>query len=125
MVDVSSADARRFVPLSAPQFNILLALADEDRHGYGIILEIADRTAGALRLGTGTIYTALAGLAETGLVAGSSGARAARPGHDERRRYYRLTPLGRAVLQLEVERLDGLVRQARRKGLRPAPARGK
>ena len=122
MVDVSSADARRFVPLSAPQFNILLALADEDRHGYGIILEIADRTAGALRLGTGTLYTALAGLADTGLVAGSS---RARPGGDERRRYYRLTPLGRAVLQLEVERLDGLVRQARRKGLKPAPARGK
>jgi DNA-binding PadR family transcriptional regulator len=125
MVDTSSQDARRFVPLSAPQFNILLALADEDRHGYGIILEIADRTAGALRLGTGTLYTALAGLAETGLVAGSNRPRPGGPGHDERRRYYRLTPLGRAVLQLEVERLDGLVRQARRKGLKPAPARGK
>ena len=122
MVDASSADARRFVPLSAPQFNILLALADEERHGYGVILEIAGRTAGAMRLGTGTLYTALAGLAGAGLVAEST---RAHHGRDERRRYYRLTPLGRAVLQLEVERLDSLVRQARRKGLKPAPARGK
>ncbi len=122
MSDASSYDARRHVPLSAPQFNILLALADEDRHGYGIILEIAGRTDGALRLGTGTLYTALAGLAAASLVADSN---RPHPGGDERRRYYRLTPLGRTVLQLEVERLDDLVRQARRKGLKPAPARGR
>src|SRR5262245_66592746 len=99
MVDVSSSDARRFVPLSAPQFNILLALADEDRHGYGVILEIAGRTAGAMRLGTGTLYTALAGLADSGLVAESN--RPRHGGDDERRRYYRLTPPGPAVLPVE------------------------
>jgi len=120
MVDTSSADARRFVPLSVPQFNILLALADDDRHGYGIILEIADRSRGAVRLGTGTLYTALAGLADSGLVVETN------QSHDDaRRRYYRLTPLGRAVLQLEVERLDGLVRQARRKGLKASPGRAR
>jgi DNA-binding PadR family transcriptional regulator len=120
MVDISTVDAQRFVPLSAPQFNILLALTDDDRHGYGIILEIADRSGGAVRLGTGTLYTALAGLADSGLVVETN-----RSHDDARRRYYHLTPLGRAVLQLEVERLDSLVRQARRKGLKPAPVRGK
>ena len=117
MVDTVTRDADRFLPLSVPQFHILLALADDDRHGYGIILEIEDRTAGRLRLGTGTLYTALAGLAADGLVA-----RAAqrRPGEDERRRYYRLTPLGRAALEADVARLDAQVRQARRKGLRPS-----
>jgi len=108
-------DLKRFLPLSPPQFHILLALTDEERHGYGIILDVADRTRGELRLGTGTLYTALAGLAESGLVAESS----RRPGRndDTRRKYYRLTPLGRAVLEAETARLDTLVQLARRKGV--------
>ena len=57
------------LPLSAQQFQILLALSDGDRHGYGIILEIAERTAGSVRLGTGTLYTALAGLVDSALIA--------------------------------------------------------
>jgi DNA-binding PadR family transcriptional regulator len=121
MVDTLTRDADRFLPLSVPQFHILLALADDDRHGYGIILEIEDRTAGRLRLGTGTLYTALAGLAADGLVARSPQRRV---GEDERRRYYRLTPLGRAALEADVARLDAQVRQARRKGLRPHGADG-
>ena len=111
-------DAKRFLPLSPQQFQILLALADAERHGYGIILEIAERTAGAMRLGTGTLYTALARLAEDGLIAES--ARRPPAADDERRRYYRLTPLGRAVLRAEAARLDALVRQARRKGIQPS-----
>jgi DNA-binding PadR family transcriptional regulator len=118
-------DARSYLPLSPQQFQILLALSDADRHGYGIILEIAERTDGAVRLGTGTLYTALAGLVDSTLIAEPR----RRPAGDERRRYYRLTPLGRAVLEAETARLDALVKQARRKGVtvlgRPAWSRTK
>ena len=118
MVDASKNDADRFLPLSVPQFHILLSLVDGDRHGYGIILEIAERSAGRLRLGTGTLYTAIAGLQAAGLLARSPQKRA---DDDDRRRYYRLTPLGRSVLDADVARLGAQLRQARRKGLRPAP----
>jgi DNA-binding PadR family transcriptional regulator len=118
MVDVSKLDAERFLPLSVPQFHILLALVDGDCHGYGIILEIAERTGGRIRLGTGTLYTAIAGLAEDGLLGPAVERRA---GDDVRRRYYRLTALGRAVLEADLARLDAQIRQARRKGLRAAP----
>jgi DNA-binding PadR family transcriptional regulator len=108
-------DVLTYLPLSAQQFQILLALSDGDRHGYGIILEISERTSGAVRLGTGTLYTALAGLVDRALIAESR----RRPAGDERRKYYRLTPLGRAVLETETARLDALVKQARRKGVTP------
>jgi len=119
-------DVRAHLPLSAQQFHILLALVDAERHGYGIILEIAEGTRGALRLGTGTLYTALARLLEDGLIADAR-RRPPAGADDERRRYYRLTPLGRAVLNAETARLDALVRHARKKGIsgvhRPAAAR--
>lgn len=117
MVDAAKGEAVRFIPLSVPQFHILLALADDDRHGYGIILEIAERTGGELRLGTGTLYTAIAGLVDSGLLVRAPQRRG---DEDERRRYYRLTPLGRAVLEADLARLAAQVRQARRKGLRTA-----
>jgi DNA-binding PadR family transcriptional regulator len=109
-------EVTRFLPLSPHQFHILLALTEGDRHGYGLIQEIDARTAGALRLGTGTLYTAIARLAELGLVADADRE------HD-RRRYYRLLPLGRAVLRAETARLEALVRHAHALGIRPAPAR--
>jgi len=112
-------DVNAFLPLTAQQFHILLALTDGHLHGYAIIRDIAERTAGALRLGTGTLYTALARLEELALV-DESDRRAPANEDDERRRYYRVTPLGRAVLQAEADRLDALVRQARRKGIQPA-----
>src|SRR5262245_26938878 len=128
-LDVSMVDARDYLPLSAQQFQILLALSDADRHGYGIILEVAERTGGATRLGTGTLYTALAGLEENELVeeseapaergAGRKGSRAHPEVRGPSRRYYRLTPIGRAVLEAETARLDALVKQARRKGVTP------
>jgi DNA-binding PadR family transcriptional regulator len=133
-IDASMADARDYLTLSPQQFQILLALSDADRHGYGIILEVAERTGGATRLGTGTLYTALAGLEDSELVEETespavprgNGRRAASakagrvPGEsDSRRRYYRLTPIGRAVLEAETSRLDALVKQARRKGVTP------
>jgi DNA-binding PadR family transcriptional regulator len=112
-------DPRRFLPLTPQQFHILLSLTDGHLHGYGIIRDIAERTGGTIRLGTGTLYTALARLEALALV-DESDRRAPAAEDDERRRYYRLTPLGRTVLQAEAERLDALVRQARRKGIQPA-----
>jgi DNA-binding PadR family transcriptional regulator len=116
-------DARDFLPLSPQQFQILLALSDADRHGYGIILEVETRTSGSMRLGTGTLYTALAGLVDSDLIEdtdapASAGTRKRRRDDDDsRRRYYHLTSFGRAVLEAETARLDSLVRQARRKGI--------
>jgi DNA-binding PadR family transcriptional regulator len=108
-------DPYSYLPLSSHQFHILLALTDRDRHGYGVIQDIHHRTAGALRVGTGTLYTAIARLVELELIADSGRA-------DERRRYYRLLPLGRAVLRAETTRLDALVRHAGDRGIRPAAA---
>jgi DNA-binding PadR family transcriptional regulator len=112
-------DPRRFLPLTPQQFHILLALTDRERHGYGIIRDVAERTGGTLRLGTGTLYTAVARLAALGLIHEST-PRPARDRDDERRRYYGLTPLGRAVLTAETGRLQALVRHARGKGIQPA-----
>jgi len=110
-------DPRRFLPLTPQQFHILLALTDGHLHGYAIIREVADRTGGTVRLGTGTLYTALARLEALALVE-ESDRRAAPSEDDERRRYYRLTPNGKAVLSAETERLETLVRHARRKGVK-------
>jgi DNA-binding PadR family transcriptional regulator len=118
--DASMVDARAYLPLSPQQFHILLALLDGQRHGYGIIGDVEARTDGALRLGTGTLYTALARLEALELV-DEPARRPAAHDDDERRKYYRLTPLGRAVLQAETDRLEGLVRHARRKGVTAGP----
>jgi DNA-binding PadR family transcriptional regulator len=115
-LDASMPDVKAFLPLTPQQFHILLALTDGHRHGYGIIQDIADRTGGAIRPGTGTLYTALARLEALALVEESL-RRPRAADDDERRRYYRLTILGRSVLQAETERLDTLVRHARRKGI--------
>ena len=91
------SDPRAFLPLSPQQFHILLALVDGQRHGYGIIRDVEARTDGAVRLGTGTLYTALARLEALALV-DEPARRPAAPDDDERRKYYRLTPLGRQQL---------------------------
>jgi len=105
------ADPRRYLPLTPQQFHILLALEGGDRHGYGIILDVARRTGGSLRMGTGTLYTAIARLAALELVADTDRS-------DERRRFYRLTAMGRRVLLAETARLEALVRDAHRLGVR-------
>jgi DNA-binding PadR family transcriptional regulator len=113
----ASVEPRSLVPLSDPVFQILLALADEDRHGYGIIQEVDGRTGGEVLLGPGTLYGAIKRLREHGLIEEVE-IDADRP-EDERRRYYHLTDLGREVAVLEANRLEKLLDTARQKRLLP------
>jgi DNA-binding PadR family transcriptional regulator len=110
----------RFLPLSPAALHILLALAGEDLHGYGIMLEVARQSEGKYKLGPGTLYDNLRKLMTQGNVEeiqkGTSGG-------DPRRRYYRLTGLGRRVLSAEVARLEGVVREAKANLLGTKPRR--
>src|SRR5690349_1302632 len=104
------------LPLSAPVFHILTALADEERHGYGIMLDVAQQTGDALQLGPGTLYGCLKRMLAAGLVEESD----ERPDpalDDERRRYYRMTALGRRVACAEAQRLANAVSAARARRL--------
>ncbi|HYN85711.1 MAG TPA: PadR family transcriptional regulator [Pyrinomonadaceae bacterium] len=104
------------LPLTPAVFHILLALADAERHGYGIIKEVEARTDGAVRLGPGTLYGSIKRMLDEGMIEESD----ERPGpesDDERRRYYRLTDFGRRVATAEAERLSRLVASARAKRL--------
>ena len=98
-----------FLPLKTNWFHILLSLASQDQHGYGIMQEVLDRTGGKVRLWPATLYGSLKRLIEEGLIE-ESGDRPAREFDDARRRYYRLTRLGRRVLDAESARLQELVR---------------
>jgi DNA-binding PadR family transcriptional regulator len=103
-------DFSSFVPLSPAALHILLALASEDRHGYGIMREIARQSEGRYKLGPGTLYDNLQKLLDQGIVE----ERSQRPADDDpRRRYYRLSRFGRGLLSAEIARLDGVVREAR------------
>jgi DNA-binding PadR family transcriptional regulator len=105
-------DPRSLLPLTPIVFQVLLALADSDRHGYGIIREVDRRTDGMIVLRTGTLYTVMKRLLELDLVE-ESDKRPAADEDDERRRYYRVTAYGRAVLEAEARRLESLVALAR------------
>ena len=109
------------LPLPPATFHILMALADEDRHGYAMIQEVAARTGGKLRLSAGTLYRSIQRMLDQGLIV-EPRERPAPKDDDERRRYYRLTPYGRRVAEAEMRRLDGLVKIARSVGLRPERA---
>ncbi len=100
------------MPLRPVEFQILVALAAAERHGYGIIQETDRLTDGELRLEPGTLYRALHRMLDAGWVA-ESGRRPAADADDERRRYYRLTPLGRRIASAEAARLEKLVDEAR------------
>jgi DNA-binding PadR family transcriptional regulator len=100
------------LPLPPAAFHILLAVADEDRHGYGIIVDIESRTNGKLRLSPGTLYRSIQRMVEQGLIV-ETAERPAPEFDDERRRYYRITPFGVTVARAEAERLSNLVDQAR------------
>lgn len=104
------------LPLSPAVFHILLALADGERHGYSIMQEITEQTSGTLRIGPTTLYRSIKHLLTNGLIAEV----AERPEavlDDERRRYYRLTTLGRQVASAEAQRLEQALNLARRKTL--------
>src|SRR4051794_1296181 len=111
-------DVTSFLPLPTATFHILIALAAEDRHGYGIIQDVAARTDGEVRLGPGTLYRTIQRLLEDGLIVELQ-ERPAPDLDDERRRYYRLTPLGNAVARAEAARMTGLLQIARSVGLVP------
>jgi DNA-binding PadR family transcriptional regulator len=98
----------RFLPLKPQWFHILLALAGEEQHGYGIMQEVLERTMGKLRLWPATLYGSLKRLIEADLIE-ESPTRPSPELDDARRRYYRLTALGRQVLDAECVRLQGLV----------------
>ena len=102
------------LPLTPIVLQVLLALADGDRHGYGIIQEVIRRTGGLMTLRTGTLYTVLKRLLELDLIE-ESDARPAPDEDDERRRYYRVTPFGRTVMKAEAQRLEDVVALARDK----------
>jgi DNA-binding PadR family transcriptional regulator len=107
-------DPNDLIPLTAANHQILLALADEERHGYGIMLEVARLTGGATRMGPGTLYGTLKRLMAAALIQEAD----ERPDpelDDERRRYYRITPLGARVLAAETARLRLLLSAARSK----------
>ena len=102
---------RELLPLTPPVFHILLALANEERHGYGIMQDVAGQTHGALQLGPGTLYGCLKRMLAAGLVEESD----ERPDpalDDERRRYYRMTALGHHVVRAEAQRLADAVTAA-------------
>ena len=107
-----------FLPLPAATFHILLALADQDRHGYAIIQEVEARTGGELRLSPGTLYRSIQRMLEQGLLVETRD-RPSPEEDDERRRYYRITPFGVAVAKAEAARLSKLVRFARESGFAP------
>jgi DNA-binding PadR family transcriptional regulator len=100
------------LPLPTAAFHILVALAEGDQHGYAIMQDIAERTGGSIRMSPGTLYGAISRLLEQGLIAEL-------PGHDARRRSYRVTAFGRAVAAAEARRMSEMLKQARATGLVP------
>ena len=109
------------LPLPAATFHILMAVADDDRHGYAIIQDIAARTGGSLTLGAGTLYRSIQRMLDQRLLVEVHD-RPAPELDDERRRYYRITRFGRAVARAETGRLAQLLRLARATGFAPGKA---
>jgi DNA-binding PadR family transcriptional regulator len=109
-------DPSPFLPLTSAAFHVLLALADGPKHGYLILKDVEERTSGEVRLSTGTLYGLIKRFLDDELIVEL-------PADTERRRPYRLTPLGRDVAAAEAERLQRLVSAARAVRLLPVAAR--
>jgi len=112
----STQSPKEHLPLTPAVFNILMALADGEKHGYGIMLDVEANTSGIVQMGPGTLYGSIKRMLEAGLIEESD----ERPDpelDDERRRYYRLTGSGQRVLRLEAERLASQVAIAKAKNL--------
>ena len=97
------------LPLTHVVYHLLIALVDEDRHGYAIIKDVLERTAGRVEIEAGTLYAAIKRLREDGLIVETPPPADA----DARRRYYRITPFGKRVLHSESRRLEEMVELAR------------
>jgi DNA-binding PadR family transcriptional regulator len=122
MAETSRRDPADYLPLTPAMFHVLVAIADEHRHGYAIIKDVSGRTDGKVELGTGTLYGIVKRLLADGLAEESS-RRGPAHSDDPRRRYYKLTPFGRQVVAAETDRLEAMVASARstrmlRKGAR-------
>jgi len=109
-------NTEEFLPLTPAVFNILLALADSEKHGYGIMLEVEANTNGQVIMGPGTLYGSIKRMLKAGLIE-ESDERADPEMDDQRRKYYKLTNLGRRVLSMEAERLASQVMIARAKNV--------
>lgn len=109
---VTSPIPENHLPMTPAMFNILLALADGEKHGYAIMLEVEENTQGSVKMGPGTLYGSIKRMLASGLIEESD----ERPDpalDDERRRYYRLSGLGQRALHAEAERLERQVSVAR------------
>lgn len=102
-------DIDKFIPLSPAALHILISLASEDRHGYGIMQDVARQTDGKYKLGPGTLYDNLQKLLDHGLIEELN----RRDKEDPRRRYYRLTSLGDRVVAAEIQRLESVFRKVK------------
>jgi DNA-binding PadR family transcriptional regulator len=114
------AEIERLLPLPAAVFHILIALGEEEKHGYAVMQDVAERTGGKVRMSPGTLYGSIGKMLDEGLIEEvfQRGARAAAK-DAERRRYYRVTRFGRAVAAAEAARLTALLHHARTSGLVP------
>ncbi len=112
-------DVMRLIPLTPAVFFILFALADGDKHGYAIMQETTRLSEGGFRMGPGTLYTTIQRLLEFALIEEVADAAES----DSRRRYYRLTRQGRALLELEIKRMGAVLQRAGEKRLWPQPAK--
>jgi DNA-binding PadR family transcriptional regulator len=117
----TQSEISALIPLPPATFHILMAVTQEDRHGYGIIQDVARRTGGELRLSAGTLYRSVQRMLEQGLITETRD-RPAPEFDDERRRYYRISAFGTAVARAETRRMAQLVRMARTQGLLPERA---
>jgi len=108
-------DPASLLPLPAATFHILMSVAEDDRHGYAIIQDVAARTNGELRLSAGTLYRSIQRMLEQGLLT-ETRERPSPEEDDERRRYYRITPFGTAVARAEARRLTQLLKLAQQSG---------
>ena len=113
-----TSDIHALLPLPPATFHILVALAGDDRHGYAIMQDVAERTGGSLTLSAGTLYRSIQRMLEQGLIA-EVRQRPAPANDDERRRYYRITAFGTAVAKAEARRLADMLKLARARGLAP------
>ena len=120
MIKSTTGEPESLLPLTPAAFHILLALVDEERHGYGIMQETARRSEGHVNLGPGTLYRSIRRLLADGLIE-ESDERPVPELDDERRHYYRITAFGLRVARAEAQRLAALVRSAESKHLLPQP----